>query len=52
MSKNRARAAERLGMADVSLQRWIRRRKMRPILHEPERRAHRSGELHQLRSAP
>jgi hypothetical protein len=32
VSKNHTRAAERLGMAPVSLSRWIDRRKLRPML--------------------
>lgn len=36
ISKNRTQAAERLGMAPVSLARWIGRRKLPPVLHDPE----------------
>jgi len=31
-------AAERLGMAEVSLRRWIGGRELPPILHDPELR--------------
>ena len=35
-SPSLSRAAERLGMAEVSLRRWIGGRELPPILHDPE----------------
>jgi hypothetical protein len=49
MSKNRTRAAARLGMAPVSLARWIGRRKLPP---SPSRSRVRSGRPRGTRSAP
>ncbi len=44
-SPSLSRAAERLGMAEVSLRRWIGDRELPPILHDPELHAERGTHL-------